>query len=58
MKQYEITITGSGSANSLAIALLSIGRKLQVGDVYDTVDRDIENKSFDDEGLTIEIKEV
>lgn len=58
MKQYEITITGSGSANSLAIALLSIGRILQVGDVYDTVDRDIENKEFDDKGLTIEIKEV
>lgn len=58
MKQYEITITGSGSANSLAISLLSIGRILQVSDVYDTVDRDIENKEFDDKGLTIEIKEV
>jgi hypothetical protein len=58
MKQYKIAIAGEGSANALAIRLLDLGRQLQTADVYDTVDQKIENKSFEDEGLTIEIEEA
>lgn len=58
MKQYRITIEGEGSANALAIRLLDIGRKLQIADVFDVVEENIVSKSFADDMLTIEIKEL
>jgi hypothetical protein len=57
MKQYEIKITGSGTANQLAIRLLELGRHLQIADVYDTFEQDVVNENLGDDVLTIEIKE-
>ena len=53
MRQVEIKISGSGTVNQIAIALLDIGRELQVADVYNT---EIP-KSYEDSILCAEIAE-
>lgn len=52
MKQYKIKIEGSGTENQLAIRLLEIGRRLQLEETEDLVDKTIE-----DSILVIEIEE-
>ena len=53
MKTFKITISGSGTANQLAISLLQIGRMIQVADIYEN---DIEGE-YEDSILITEIKE-
>lgn len=52
MKQYDITITGSGTQNQIAIRLLDLGRMLQLADD----DKEFEDKTFEDGCLIAEIK--
>lgn len=54
MKTFEIKITGSGTQNQLATALLDLGRELQVKEAY-YPDEDIEGE-YENEILLIEIK--
>ena len=52
MKNFEITITGSGTQNQLAIRLLEIGRMLQIAEDP----KEFEGKTLEDGCLITEIK--
>lgn len=55
-KTFEIKISGSGTADQLAVRLIEMGRKLQVANVHGGLD-ELEGTYEEDNIMKTEIKE-